>query len=402
MRRRYQRGTLIERGKREPVWVGRWLVDEIRGDGTLHRRHVSEVLGTRKELPTRKLAARALEQKLAAVNSYAYSPKHVMTFAELVAKWRVDVLPNHKPSTVCSTKAHLTRLTADFGAMKLEEAFSVEVIQRWVTRQTCSPKTVRNFIATLRMIWNYASACEYAGDRSPFGRRLRLPEVGLSTKPTLTAEHARLLVQKADGEFRTMIWVVAESGCRGGELVALHIEDLDLDGRRVHIKRSAWRGTVGTTKSKKGVRRFIISRQLADHLRTYIAGLDRKEGLLFATRNGKPYDNYNLVSWKLKPLLESIGVTDHKGIGFHSLRHVNASLLDSLNVAASVRMDRLGHADFQTTMGYTHSSSQDHLDVADKLGQAFCPAADESCPSLPKPPASDTKQTWVPPVSQGA
>jgi integrase len=79
---------------------------------------------------------------------------------------------------------------------------------------------------------------------------------------------------------------------------------------------------------------------------------------------------------------ELIGVANHKGIGFHSHRHVNASSLDSLNVAASVRMDRLGHEDFRTTMGYTHSSSQDHLDVADKLGDAFCTTVDEVLPKF--------------------
>jgi hypothetical protein len=45
-RRRFQNGSVFSRGKRKKVWVGRWLEDEIRGDGSLHRRHVSEVLGT--------------------------------------------------------------------------------------------------------------------------------------------------------------------------------------------------------------------------------------------------------------------------------------------------------------------------------------------------------------------
>ena len=34
-RRRYQKGSLIKRGTREKVWVGRWLEDVILADGTI-------------------------------------------------------------------------------------------------------------------------------------------------------------------------------------------------------------------------------------------------------------------------------------------------------------------------------------------------------------------------------
>lgn len=392
MRRRNQRGTLFLRGKREAVWVGRWLEDEVNAAGETHRRHVSVVLGTKKELPTRKLAARVLEQKLAAVNSCSYAPKRMITFRELAEKWRESVLPNHKPSTQSSVRAHLTRLSADFGPMQLDEAFSAESIQLWVTRLKVAPKTARNFVSTLRMLWKSAKSWRYLGPLDPF-EDLRFPDKGLSSRIILTSDQTKSLVQKADGEMRTMLWLLAETGIRGGELVALHIEDLS--GRNLQVRRSAWRGKLGTPKTGRGVRQFVLSEALADHLKSYISGLDRTSGLLFQTKNGKPYDNYNLVSWKLKPLLESIGITEHKGLGFHGLRHCNASLLDSLNVPTSVRIDRLGHADFQTTLGYTHSSSQDHKDAADKLGQFF----DPSCPTSN---VSDRKQTWVLPVSQGA
>ena len=59
-RRRYQKGTLFLRGKREKVWVGRWLADEIQPDGTIKRIHKSEVLGSRRDFPTKRLAQREL------------------------------------------------------------------------------------------------------------------------------------------------------------------------------------------------------------------------------------------------------------------------------------------------------------------------------------------------------
>jgi len=86
-------GSLTLRGKRQKVWVGRWLEDEIRPDNTIHRCHRSEVLGTLKDYPTKRLAHRALESRLAEVNSATYRPKHTITFTEFVERWKVGSSP---------------------------------------------------------------------------------------------------------------------------------------------------------------------------------------------------------------------------------------------------------------------------------------------------------------------
>jgi len=54
-----------------------------------------------------------------------------------------------------------------------------------------------------------------------------------------------------------------------------------------------------------------------------------KTGLVFQTRDGTSFDNYNVVGWELKPLLAKLGF-DRKGMGLHAFRHCNASALDSL------------------------------------------------------------------------
>jgi integrase len=94
------------------------------------------------------------------------------------------------------------------------------------------------------------------------------------------------------------------------------------------------------------VRSFPISPALAKHLAVFIG---ERKGLLFTTRTGKPLDNYNVVKWVLKPLLKEIGIEDTKHMGIHSFRHCNASALDSLGAPMRIRMDRLGHAQQETT-----------------------------------------------------
>src|SRR5450631_1666816 len=81
-RKRYQRGQLFQKGKRQKGWVARWREDVIRTDGSRHRLRRSEVLGTLKEYPTRRLAERALERRLAEtdINSLSYQPRPNASF----------------------------------------------------------------------------------------------------------------------------------------------------------------------------------------------------------------------------------------------------------------------------------------------------------------------------------
>jgi len=48
---------------------GRWREDVIQPDGSITRVNRKEVIGTKKDLPTKKLALRELERKLAPINS---------------------------------------------------------------------------------------------------------------------------------------------------------------------------------------------------------------------------------------------------------------------------------------------------------------------------------------------
>jgi integrase len=192
--------------------------------------------------------------------------------------------------------------------------------------------------------------------------------------------------------YKTMFWIVAETGMRGGELCGLGVSDVDLDACIVKVRRSAWRGKLQSPKTDTAIRHFPISPNLAAHIRQYLNTEPRgnPDGLLFCTRTGKPLDNYNLVTWQLKPLLKQIGITDTRRMGLHAFRHCNATELDRMGAPIKVRQDRLGHADSATTFGYTHAASEDHRRVAAELGRIFDPKnGGILCPSLPQISLSD-------------
>src|SRR5262249_45180772 len=80
-RRRYQKGRVFQRGKANPVWVGRWREDVIGADGVTRRKERSAILGSKSAIPTKRLAIRRLETLLSRINAPDYRPVRIATLA---------------------------------------------------------------------------------------------------------------------------------------------------------------------------------------------------------------------------------------------------------------------------------------------------------------------------------
>ena len=376
-RRRFQTGNLTLRGTKIKTWFGRWVEYVILPDGTEKRVDKSRTLGTIRDFPTKRLAMRELARILEPINSTAYKPKNLITFGDVAEEWKTLVLPTHKGSTQMSEVSHLAILKEYFGSVPIAE-INTKMLQQWVSSLTAAPKTIRNYKTTMRMIWRSAKAWEYV-DHNPF-EDLILPKKQLVDQPSLTPEQAREIIRKADEPFKSVFWLVAETGMRGGEVCGLFVEDVDLKTRIIHVRRSAWRGKIQTPKTGNAVRQFLISENLAQHLKQFIEsrlGKSPPHGvaspdLLFPTSTGTAYDNHDIVQQHLRPMLEKMGLY-RKRMGLHAMRHRNISAMDSLNTPLKVRQERVGHSSFSTTFGYTHSFSADHRTVADQLGAMFDP-----------------------------
>jgi len=102
--------------------------------------------------------------------------------------------------------------------------------------------------------------------------------------------------------------------------------------------------------------------------------------LLFATRNGTPWDQNLLLKRKFKPLLRALGIQVPHGNGFHAFRHANATLMSSFGASQKLRQQRLGHAAGSpiTESIYTHVMSEDGKRIAAQLGNAVCGVLDPS------------------------
>jgi integrase len=369
-RRRFQHGSVELRGKRVPKWVGRWREDAFK-DGKLIRINRKAVLGTKSDFPTKKLAQRELETRVAPINNVSYRPLRTATFAEFARFWENNALTQHKQSTQLAIRSQLKKwLIPYFGSCAMRE-MGGQTVQMFIRRCSLAPKSCHNLVLTLRMMWRSAKAWDYAS-HDPF-EGLVLPKAVRQERFFFTLDEIQRIIAAANEPLKSFFWLAAETGMRAGELCGLRIEDMDLDGCVINVKQTVWRGKIQTPKTVNSIRQFAVSPKLAFHLRTYLSTWSPNVlNLLFATKNGTPWDHNLIVKRKLRPLLESLGI---RRCGLHAFRHTNGSLMDRLNTPMKIRQERLGHApgSNMTLAVYTHTVGEDDRQVAKKLGDMLCP-----------------------------
>ena len=365
-RRRYQRGSVFLRGKTKQVWVGRWREDVCDSQGQINRVRKNEVLGSLKDFPTKRLAIRELEARVSPVNQPNYRAQRTETFAEFADWWKKNVLPSHRPSTQSAIRSQLSvALVPYFGSIQMKE-IDYRIIQGYVSRFRGAPKTCRNHILVLKMMWHAAKAGGWVNHK-PF-EDLKLPKVPRGNPAFFTADEARRIIAAAEGQFKMLYWIAAETGLRPGELAGLQIENLNLEGRSISVTHSVWGGKLQDPKTENAKRTISISENLAAHLLSYLQTWKPNEkNLLFSSSRGGPIHPTTIRRDKLAPLCRTLGIEVKNMKAF---RHGCATMMDQANVPEKVRQERLGHAvgSKVTMVHYTHSLPADHLAAAVAVG----------------------------------
>jgi integrase len=365
-RRRFQKGQLLLLGER---WFGRWREDRIE-NGQVQRIRVQEYLGSKKDYPTRRLAERVLSDRLTVINHVSYRPRPTATFAEYADSWEKKVLTQFGESTAINYRVHVRKhLVPFFGKYAMKDV-TPELVQFFVSRAKSSPKTVRNICITLQSMWRSARAWGYVTHDLMGG--VVLPSPKRIQRYFFSAEEVKKIIESSPEPFRTFYGLAAETGLRAGELCGISLDDLDLERRLLFVRQSAWRGKLGDPKTETSIRVVELSAQACEHLSLFLQSWRPNERqLLFATKNGTPWDANLLLKRKFKPLLVELGIPVPRGNGFHAFRHANATMMDRLGTPLKVRQERLGHSDPQITQKiYTHVASEDSRKVAAQLGEA--------------------------------
>jgi integrase len=393
-RRRYQRGQLICEGSN---WLGRWREDVATANGVVKRVHKKQLLGTIEDFPTKRLAQRELERRLAPINNVEYRPASTTTFAQFAGKWKKEIMIHHKPSSQSSEESIIDVHLVPFFGEDLLRNIKAEKIQRFVNESENASKTIRNHISLLMTMWDMVNAWEYA-QHNPFPRGtngrllIRMPRVVKGKGYNFTIEETLAIVDKAQGRWKTFFRMLAETGMRPGELAGLR--DIDVGPRTIRIAQSVWQQVVQTPKTENAIRTFATSASLAEEARQLIAGsVPNSYGLVFGTdkgrgkRNpgGRPLSMDNFRNRVLNPILKELGILAKvKALGVrggnYAFRHMNITELSRSGVPLKTIQKRVGHAlgSDVTMEHYIHAVSADDIAAADMLGALLSPKGKEA------------------------
>ncbi len=349
-RRRFQRGSLVERSGR---WYGVYRADVLQADGTFKREQCWQLLGLIGE-QSERAAWRQFQPYLDKVNEAAKKlpPRSGLTLKEFVEEWRRNVAVNLKGSTVRATESHLrAHIVPKLGSLHLTEV-TTKAVQGFVAYLASggrSRKTVENVLLTLSSLLRKARAWGYACGDFRFAD-LTLPREGVRKEPRcFTDDEVRRVIANAPEPLSTIVAITAVLGLRIGETLALRRSDADFAKHLIRIRQSLDGVTriPGAVKSKASNADLPMSKELEARLRSHLLRHDGKSELLFVNRCGRPLSANKLRAKQLHPLLDALGIP--RG-GFHSLRHGAASALLADGATPAVVQRQLRHSDARITL----------------------------------------------------
>jgi integrase len=240
----------------------------------------------------------------------------------------------------------------------------------WVVAPRLSASRVRQAHQLVGAVLKFAVKAKHLPANPADGVELpRLPEV---EQRYLSHEQLHRIAV-ASGRMRTLVLMLGYCGLRFGEATALRVADVDVDTRRIRVRRSVTHvrsiGLVeGPTKNHTS-RTVPIPEFVARLLATELVGRDR-ESLVFESRRGS-YLTLGQARYGFTKAVAAVGGCD--GVRLHDLRHTCASLAISAGANVKVVQRLLGHKSATLTLDrYGHLFPDDLDAVAD----AFDSAAD--------------------------
>jgi len=376
---RRQRGSVIQKGAsyfgyfRDKQGKQKWI-GEKRGQG----------------FKTYSEARRRLNEILVEVDRGVYVTPKAATFAQFAEEWLAGRLSIEGGTFSAYASIVRKHLIPNLGEMQVAE-IEWSHLQDLATAlaKNLKPKTLGNIMSLLNTMLGGKfgqSAVKQGYIRHNPAKGVELPKLDGEEIIPPTAEQLSLLLvaaQEIGGIGYAAILVVASTGMRRGEVLALRYSDIDWFSREIRIRRAIkkakgtdgvhkWQWKTGIPKSSKSRRRIGMT----ETVRSLLAGLKEVRGaedenLIFpkGSVGQEPADAWIDPDFfdasVFAPIAAKAGLS---GMRFHDLRHFFASVLIAQGESAKYVQDQMGHSSIQVTFDtYGHLFPQSKQESVNKL-----------------------------------
>ncbi|MGT2866470.1 tyrosine-type recombinase/integrase [Streptococcus fryi] len=367
----------------------------------------------------RKQAERELMDKidnLIGQTEYRFNPQKIKTFGELKQSWLENWAVSVKPQTVKREKLVIKRLGQiigdDYLLKKITPMLMKKSLSTYMEKYDASPSTMTHIKSTCNKIFNHGVLYNVI-DYSPMSVvKIDIPlEKKREAKKRREAKFLEIhelhaffdtLSRRRNPNYYDLAIVLLFSGLRIGE-AAFTEEDFDSDTGVLTIDKALQYHDLrvadfhfGETKTLNADREVALPRVACEAILRVIERSREfnqymienpnvnftKSESIFRTEYGSPITSHSfreVLARVEKELIcnceQKYGFKWIKHVTPHSFRHMHISYLQSeeMTIAISDVMARVGHANYETTMGYTHrvkQSQEQTVQALDKFAEA--------------------------------
>jgi len=238
-----------------------------------------------------------------------------------------------------------------------------------------SPTYVRSIMLVMKAVLAYAAENRMC---VPLQSKISKPQPIAKDLPVLTQNEQKLLVNMCMtqiDETKVCVLLSLYAGLRIGEVCALEWEDLDLENRLIHVRKTVSRvsGTGGNTarsalviaqpKTIASFRDIPICSWLVPVLKQ-VHDMQRSS---FVASSRAGFVSPRTFDYRYHKLLRTAGI---QTINYHALRHTFATRCIEAGIDVKTLSELLGHTDASITLNtYVHSSMERKRDQLELLCQ---------------------------------
>lgn len=300
----------------------------------------------------------AIVQKLS--GTIPGTPKNTINLRQLCDLWierqKKDRLA---PSTITRNGWAANMLCDLLGGNRLIYKLNAQTIKFCLERDNPSPGKYNERLTRLRALLHFAYEEEYLENINYLLKVKKKPDPAKIDKlknKYLEPEEIKNILSAANNQtWRDIIYILTLTGMRIGELIALEIDDVDLENKTISINKTL--ETVPDVispmpKTSASIRQISIQKQLYGILSAvikrrdiYLAKYKLKTRYLFFTTRGDHINYFSFNKYLKELSLRVIG----RSVTPHVLRHTYTALAAAEGVPLGVISRRLGHANSRVT-----------------------------------------------------
>ncbi|EQA3593349.1 site-specific integrase [Enterococcus hirae] len=309
------------------------------------------------------------------------------TFKKAAELWLENYKKTVKESSYSRTKIIFDKhIYPKFGNIKLSKintAYCQKIVNDWSEKGTS--KQYPLFVNYMNKVFKYAINIGLTSDNPTLNLIIPKPQIKTEKKLKLyTKEQLELFLSEVSKEqnpyFKnrdyTLFRLLAFSGCRIGEILALTWDNINFKTHEMTIKKTVARSDKyyisETPKTKKSNRIIYLDEKTIKQLkfwkleqRKYLFQLGFTKANYLFTNDENSFTINQAVAERYNVYRERAGLPY---IGLHGFRHTHASMLYEAGADHKEVQERMGHANIKTTMDtYTHITNSKKEETTQKL-----------------------------------